>query len=128
MSDRRFSKNFLGSYALAALLLLAGCAAKQRVTLDCLPEHVAIFVDGKQLESDQSAVELDSDRPHIVMFRAPGYRPRMVVINTDPSSEGSPRLHPTHVCADLLARQPHMERHLDLKVDRQPPANPGLNP
>lgn len=128
MSCQRFSQGVPGLLALAALLLLGACAAKQRVTLDCLPEHVTIFVDGQRLESDQNSVELDSDKPHLVMFRAPGYKPRMVVIDTDQSSEGTPLLHPTRVCADLLAQTPRMQRRLDLEVDDQPPAKPGQTP
>ena len=128
MPCQRFSNSVRGPALLAAILLLGACAAKQRVTLDCLPEGVTVFVDGRRLENTQDGVELESDRPHTVLFRAPGYRPRMVVIDTDHTSDGAPLLHPTHVCADLLARAPRMKRHLDLEVDDQPPAKSGESP
>ena len=63
--------SFRRSFVLAAALLIGACAAKQHVTLDCLPEDVTIFVDGRRLESNPDSVELESDKPHTVLFRAP---------------------------------------------------------
>ena len=128
MPRQRCSMSFRRSFVLAAALLIGACAAKQHVTLDCLPEDVTIFVDGRRLESNPDSVELESDKPHTVLFRAPGYKPRMVVIESDPASDGPPLLRPARVCADLLARTPRMQRHLDLEVDDQPPAKPGGSP
>jgi len=125
---QRFSSGLSGFVLLALVLLVGACAAKQRVTLDCLPEEVTIFVDGRRLEPSQDSVELQSDKPHTVLFRAPGYAPRMVVIDSAAAADGAPLLHPTRVCADLVAHTPRMQRHLDLEVDDQPPAKPGSTP
>ena len=130
MSCQRRYGRFARPLCLAALGLmgLCGCAAKQRVALDCLPEQVTIFVDGERLDHSPEALELDVDRPHTVLFRAPGYRPRMVVIDIDETPEGRPVLQPTRVCAALLARAPRMRRRLDLQVDAHPPAAPAAAP
>ena len=130
MSCQRRYRRFVKPLCLAALGLvgLNGCASKQWVALDCLPEQVTIFVDGERLDHSPEALELDVDRPHTVLFRAPGYRPRMVVIEPDPTAEGRPALQPERICADLFARAPRMQRHLDLQVDEQPPAKLGDAP
>lgn len=126
MSCQRRNRRFAKPLCLAALGLMGlnGCATKQQVALDCLPEQVTIFVDGERLDHSPKALELDADRPHTVLFRAPGYRPRMVVVEPDPTAEGRPALQPARICADLFARAPRMQRHLDLQVDPQPPAKP----
>lgn len=128
MPCQRFSRGLRGLVLLAATLLVGACAAKQRVALDCLPEQVTIFVDGERLEPNQDSVELASEKPHTVLFRAPGYAPRMIVIDSQAAADGTPLLHPTRVCADLVAHTPRMQRRLDLEVDHQPPAKSGGTP
>ncbi len=100
-----------------ALVLAVGCAHKQRVPLDCVPEQVTVYVDGRALEETPEALELAANRPHTVMFRRPGYRPQMVVLRSGTGDDGGPALAPAQLCVELVPVA--MNRDLVLEVEEE---------
>ena len=104
-------KKFKSSTRLVlALLFATGCAAKQRVSLDCVPHEVSVYVDGRQLEGSPDSVELRADRPHTVFFKGGDYEPRMVVLEPR-EVDGRSELAPAEVCTEtsFVPMQPHVE-------------------
>jgi len=101
---------------LAHLALLAGgCAAKQTITLDCVPKDITIFVDKKPLDSVPKEIALRADRPHTLFFRGEGYTTAMVVLETV-DGENGPVLTPDDVCTELhfVVRN----RDLEIEIER----------
>ena len=108
--------------ALSAAAALAACAPKQRVPLDCIPEEVAIYVDGVRLEEVPSDLELRSDRPHTLYFKGPDFVPELVVLNSE-ETDGKARLSPSEVC--VRPRYVQANRDLTLEIDPATPVAPG---
>jgi hypothetical protein len=92
-----------------------GCAAKQSVPLDCVPEQVTVYVDGRALEGSPKTLELRSDEPHKLYFKGPGYEPRMLILEPAPGADGRQKLHPSRVCVELVPVG--MDRDLQLQVE-----------
>lgn len=110
--------------ALALLVGLPGCAPKQRVPLECVPEQVTIYVDGQALEKTPDALELRADEPHKIYFKGEGYEPQLVVLESGTDPDGAPALAPAEVCVELVAVE--VERRLTLTPEEEPtPASPG---
>jgi hypothetical protein len=100
--------------ALSAAAALAACAPKQRIPLDCIPEEVAIYVDGARLEEVPSDLELRSDRPHTLYFKGPDFVPELVVLNSE-EIDGKARLSPPEVC--VRPRYVQANRNLTVEID-----------
>jgi len=101
-------------WVVAAAAVLPGCAAKQRVALDCVPHVVEVFVDGRKLEQTPEWIELRKDRPHTVYFKGGGYRPHMVVLSSE-KVNGEPRLSPEGVCTEALFVETQPEVRFDVE-------------
>ena len=84
------------------VVLAVGCAAKQRIPLDCVTEEVVIYVDGKVLAENPDALELRADEPHKVFFKRPGHEPELVVLESTLDADGRARLEPADVCVELV--------------------------
>ena len=100
---------------IAAAAVLIACAPKQKIVLDCVPEEVAVYVDGARLDELPSALELRSDQPHTLYFKGPGVVPELVVLNSE-EVEGKARLSPSEVC--VKPRYVGVTRELTLEIDR----------
>jgi len=101
-------RSFCLSIALAALAL--GCAAKQRVSLECVPREVHVYVDGRSLDPATESVELRPDRAHTVFFKGGGFAPQMVVLESHETAGGA-RLSPAEVCSHtaFIPTRPQVE-------------------
>ncbi len=108
--------------ACAAAALAAGCASTQRVRIECVPEQVSVYVDGRLLEGPVDAVVLRTDEPHKIYVKGPGYEPRLVVLEPVTDADGRRRLDADHVCVEpVLVGQ---DRALELEVDREAESGP----
>jgi len=113
--------------ALVLLVALAGCAPKQRVPLDCVPEQVTIYVDGHALDETPDELELRADEPHKIYFKGEGYEPQLIVLESGTDSDGAAALAPAEVCVELVAVE--VERSLTLTPEVEPtPASPAPSP
>jgi hypothetical protein len=101
----------------------AACAARQRVPLDCVPEHVTVFVDQQALEELPETLELRSDRPHKVFLKGPSYGPRLVVLEPRRDESGKTTLHPDRICVELVPVG--VDRQLTLEIEEDGGASPG---
>jgi hypothetical protein len=103
----------------AAGALLAGCAAKQAIPLDCVTEEVVVYVDGRLLAEDPNLLELSTDEPHKLYFKRPGFEPQLVVLDPGVDADGRRTLEPRDVCAEL--RPIGLDRELTIEVDQDAP-------
>jgi hypothetical protein len=108
----------------AALLLCfagsaAGCASKQRVSLDCVPREVTVYVDGRALE-DSREVALRTDRPHTVYFKGGGYRTQMVVLESE-EVDGKRLLFPAEPCREVAFAEMQPEVRVEVEPEAQAP-------
>lgn len=106
--------------ALALTWGCLACAPKQRVSFDCVPRDVQVFVDGRALEMAQEGVALRSDRAHTVFFKGGGFEPQMVVLESR-EAEGVAHLVPADVCSRtaFVPTRPQVE----LRIDPEEPAS-----
>ena len=65
------------------LAFVAGCASTQKVSLECVPSEVSVYVDGRQLEDRPEELKLGVDEAHTVYFKGGGYQPQMVVLESE---------------------------------------------
>jgi len=107
------------AFVIAAAAALVACAPKQKIPLDCVPEDVAIYVDGIRLEEVPSDLELRSDRPHTLYFKGADFMPELVVLNSE-EVDGKARLSPSEVC--VRPRYVRANRDLKVEIDRSAPA------
>ena len=98
----------------AAAAVLIACAPKQKIALDCVPQEVAIYVDGARLEEAPSTLDLRSDRPHTLYFKGPDFAPELVVLNSE-EVEGKARLSPSEVC--VRPRYVRVKREIEMEID-----------
>lgn len=82
--------------AIAVSLGLACQVPMQRVPLYLEPTGARVFVDGAEAVGPPEALELRSDRPHVVHVERDGYRSQQVVLEAHPTSTGS-RLEPAEI-------------------------------
>jgi hypothetical protein len=99
--------------ALAAAAL--GCASTQRVSLECVPHEVSVYVDGRRLEKTPESIELRKDEAHKLFFKGGGYRPQMVVLRSE-QVEGEERLSPSDVCTETVFVE--MRPEVEIEVER----------
>jgi hypothetical protein len=110
------------SWRLAGLLLgllaLSACATRQKVSLECVPREVTVYVDGRALEETPDEIELSRDEPHTVFFKGGGYQPQMVVLESA-EVDGRQRLEPSEPCAEVVFVK--MRPELQIEVDPEQP-------
>jgi len=95
-----------------ALLGTLGCASTQKITLECVPENVVVYVDGNALDRLPEELKLERDQYHTVFVKAEGYRPSLIVLRTE-ESDGEKRLSPDSLCV----REHLIEMHGDLELE-----------
>ncbi|MFQ5418263.1 MAG: hypothetical protein ACE5FL_14655 [Myxococcota bacterium] len=105
----------------ALLVSLPGCAAKQKIALDCIPDSGAIFVDGQRLDEVPSELVLRSDRPHTVYYKGAGAVPELVVLKSE-EVDGDTRLAPAEIC--IRPRRLRAGQELTVEIDRSVSAAP----
>lgn len=86
----------------AALVASVGCTTTQSIPLDCVPQEVEIFVDGKLLEGRPDAVSLSRDDTHKIYLKRPGYAPELLVLEPQAGPDGTNRLDASDVCVELV--------------------------
>jgi hypothetical protein len=77
-----------------------GCATSQRVSLECVPRDVLVYVDGRLLEGVPKAVKLAKDEPHTVFLKGSRYQAQMVVFESR-ERDGGPVLEPVDLCSGV---------------------------
>ena len=106
---------------IATLAATSGCAAKQKIAIGCVPEEVAIYVDGERLDELPDELDLRSDRPHTLFFKGEGYAPELVVLNSE-EIDGKARLSPGEVC--VKPRYLNVRRELEMAIEPDVAAEP----
>ena len=82
-------------------LVMAGCQAPiQRVPLRLAPADARVFVDGVQIRDGADAVDLRSDRPHVVLAKRDGYRAQQLVLEPR-EVDGVTLLDPAEIQVEL---------------------------
>jgi hypothetical protein len=82
---------------------LVGCiASKQPIPLECVPEEVSIYVDGKLLEDHPDSITLSRDESHKIFLKRPGYEPELLVLESLEGPDGKPVLSNADVCVELV--------------------------
>jgi hypothetical protein len=102
----------------ATLLLLCvfgACAPKQKITLDCVPKEVTIYVDKEPLPGVPDSIKLRADQSHVLFFKGGGYESAMVVLESEEGEDG-PALSPRDVCLELDL----IERSRELRIEVEP--------
>ena len=103
-----------GAFALASLTL--ACASSQTIRLRCVPQQVSIYVDGELLEAGADEVVLQTDEPHKIFVKAPGYQPKLVVLEPRAGEDGRMHLGPDEVCIEPVAIG--VERQLEIEGEQ----------
>jgi len=108
--------------ALAFAVATLGCAATQRIALDCVPTEVTVYVDGRELEQTPKSLDLRSDRPHTLFFKGGAYPSQMIVLESA-EVEGESRLSPTDVCTEtsFVGMNPEVQMEVESGVSTAPP-------
>jgi hypothetical protein len=111
----------LSIWGVVIALTAFGCASKQRIALDCVPHEVEVYVDGRKLEETPESIELRKDRAHTVFFKGGGYRPHMVVLNSE-DVDGEPQLSPADVCTEavFVETQPEVQIEVEPQLAEDP--------
>jgi hypothetical protein len=105
---------------LAALVLAAGCASTQQVSLECVPSEVRVYVDGRELEGRRSELSLAVAEPHTLYFKGGSYRPQMVVLESR-EVDGERVLSNADLCQRLVFTEVSPEVRMRLDPDDLPP-------
>jgi hypothetical protein len=106
---------------IALLLAALGCAAKQPIAIDCVPEEVVIYVDGERIDGVPESIALSRDRPHTLFFKGPGIEPELVVVNST-VVDGRPALEPSELCVE--PRYERVGRKVQIEIDPDVAAGP----
>lgn len=120
MSTRRIQ---LRAAALAFVVGLSGCAAKQPIAIDCVPEEVVIYIDGEKIHGVPAEVSLRTDRPHTLFFKGPGIEPELVVLRQT-TVAGRAALEPALVCVEPRYKQ--VRRQLEVEIAPDVAAGPPI--
>jgi hypothetical protein len=99
-------------------VLVAGCAT-QKVSLSCVPADVQIYVDGRELEGRPQAVKLGSKEPHTLYLKGGGFRPQMVVLESQ-EADGKRVLSNADLCQRLVFTPVNPEVHIGVDPDDLP--------
>jgi hypothetical protein len=113
-------KRVRAAAALAALVLTAGCASRQAVSLACVPTDVRIYVDGRELERNPPELKLRTGEPHTLYFKGGGFQPQMVVLESQEEA-GKRRLSNADVCQRLVFTPVSPEVRIEVDPDAVAP-------
>ena len=97
-------------------LAALGCAAKQPIAIDCVPEEVVIYVDGERIDGVPESIALSRDRPHTLFFKGPGIEPELVVVNST-LVDGRPALEPAELCVEPRYRRVGRKLRIEIEPD-----------
>jgi hypothetical protein len=103
----------------AAGTAVFGCATSQRLSLECVPKDVKVYVDGRLITGSPKTVKLAIDQPHTVFVKGGGYPPQMVVFESR-QQNGEAVTGPVDLCSRLA----FVEMQPDVKVELEPDAAP----
>ena len=78
-----------------------------------MPREVQVYVDGRLLEGSEAS--LSTDRPHKIYAKAPGYQPRLVVLEPQVDEHGDSGFDDEDLCVELVPVG--MDRELELDVE-----------
>ena len=106
---------------MAFAVVAFGCAAKQPIAIECVPEEVVIYVDGEKIRGVPAEVALRTDRPHTMFFKGPGIEPELVVLNQT-TVAGRAALEPALVCVEPRYKQ--VRRKLEVEIAPDVAAGP----
>ena len=106
---------------LVAAIAIGGCLGKQKIALDCVPQEVVVFVDGRKLEGRPQEIKLSKDEPHTIFLRSDKYHSQMVVMDSK-EVDGKPQLSPDDLCTTVVFAQ--MVPDLKMVVDPEDSAEP----
>jgi len=79
-----------------------------------VPQEVQVYVDGRLLEGSETS--LSTDQPHKIYAKAPGYQPRLVVLEPQVDERGKTGFDEADLCVELVPIG--MDRKLDLEIER----------
>ena len=108
--------------AALSLLVLAGvlaCASTQKVSLECVPSDVTVFVDGRELEGRPAEIELRKNEPHTFYFKGGGYRTQMVVLESS-EVDGEVQLTPADLCQEVVFAEMRPDVVVELEEEPVP--------
>lgn len=91
----------LSHLALILPMSTAACVSTQVIPLDCVPDEVSIYVDGRLIDRDD-VLTLSQDEPHKLYFKQPGHEPTLVVLESMMGPDGTPRLDAEDACVTLV--------------------------
>jgi hypothetical protein len=102
----------------------AGCATStQRIRIECVPQQVSLYVDGRLLES-RDAVVLRTDQPHKIYLKGQGFEPKLVVLEPEVDADGRQSLGPGELCIEVVpigvGRELEVEVEHDVEVETPP--------
>ena len=103
----------------AGIAGLGGCASTQTVPIECTPEEVSFYVDGRLLEESPDELVLRTDEPHKIYVKGPGYEPQLVVLDSSPDAEGELQLSPASLCIEPVP----IGMGRDLRIEVEPGAD-----
>jgi hypothetical protein len=107
------SGKFFNALVVGACLALGCQTPTQRVPLHLEPSGARVFVDGTEVPGAADALELRSDRPHVVLVRRDGYRPEQVVLETR-RVDGVSRLEPDEIRLEL---EPIVPKGREIRIE-----------
>lgn len=91
-----------------------GCASQQTIPVRCVPETVTVYVDGEALDEVPDSLTLRADQHHVLFFRGAGYRPEMVLLESE-ERDGRLVLSPGSLCVDPVFLG--VERKIEVEVE-----------
>jgi hypothetical protein len=101
-------------------IVAMGCATStQSVRIECVPEEVSIYVDGRLLEARSDELLLRTDAPHKIFVKGPGYEPRLVVLEPELDTDGRLHFSSSDLCVEVVPIG--QDRELELEVEREAP-------
>ncbi len=110
----------IGPIPLFTVLAALGCASTQTVRIACVPREVSVYVDGRLLEGDETA--LRTDRAHKIYAKGPGYEPRLVVVEPEVGDDGRARFADDALCVRLVPVKMGRELEVEVEPGAEPPA------
>ncbi len=102
-----------------ALMLAAGCASTQKVSLECVPSEVSVYVDGRELEDRREQISLGVDEAHTVFFKGGGFQPQMVVLESR-EVDGKRRLFNADLCRVVVFTEMRPELRIEVEEEGVP--------
>jgi hypothetical protein len=108
----------------AVAAVASGCATTQTVDLQCVPDEVTVYVDGRELDGRPESIELRSDKDHKIFFKGGPYEPQMVVLEST-GQDGESRLEPAGLCSEtrFVKMRPELEVSVDPADEPLPASN-----